>query len=750
MRSFRRGSISGRLSVALALAGAIALGVLAIVLSALPGCGGSMNDVSSQPTARYESAGAAEYPGAHLRSQSIDADSGARFRRNAAPASPSTAASMAPEFYQASQSSVALDQNLRSISGAMPSRDEELWVIARAPRSSMRGDDVPGCGSMLALRGAGTTPIPLEHTSVEANIAGHIASVRVVQQYHNPFSEKIEAVYVFPLPDNAAVNEFVMQIGDRRIRGVIREREEAEQIYEEARGAGHVASLLTQERPNIFTQKVANIEPGRRIEVDIRYFHTLAYDDGWHEWVFPMVVGPRFNPSRSDDPILAAEHGEPRASGTRTTHLAPGDRSGHDVSLSVRVHPGAEIGSIEAVSHDVRVERESSDDALVTLRGSDTIPNRDFVLRYRVASDTTRPAVVTYERNGERWFMASLYPAPMQDERDRLPMEVVFVLDCSGSMEGAPIAQAKAAAEAGLRRLRPSDTFQIIRFSDQASTFSNGPVAATEENIQRAIRYARGLHSEGGTMMTNGVKAALKDADEGRRLRFVVFLTDGYIGNEAEVLGLMHDRIGRTRVFSFGVGSSPNRYLMDRMAKMGRGAVAYLSLEDDGSEVMDSFFDRVTRPVMTDLELLVDGRPMRGALPASAPDLFAGRMVTFAGRIEGDWPADVRVRGKLGDRQVEIPIALEPWRGATSPALPAVVARMEIADLTERAIVSPRADLERVITRIALANGLMSAFTAYVAVDATRVTEGHYGVSVDVPTPTPAGMRYENTVHRHR
>lgn len=748
MRSVRHGSVSGRLSVALALGGAMALGALAVVLGVLPGCGGSMSDASSQPTARYESAGAAEYPrGAYMRSQSMDADSGARIRRNAAPAPPSSAASMAPDHYEASQSSVALDQNLRSISGAMPSRDEELWVIARAPRSSMRGDDVPGCGSMLALRGGGTTPIPLEHTAVEADIAGHIASVRVVQRYHNPFSEKIEAAYVFPLPENAAVNEFVMQIGDRRIRGVIREREEAERIYEEARGAGHVSSLLTQERPNIFTQKVANIEPGKRIDVDIRYFHTLAYDDGWHEWVFPMVVGPRFNPSRSDDPILTARHGEPHA---QTTPLAPGERSGHDVSLAVRVHPGAEIGSIEAVSHDVRVERESSDGALVTLRGSDTIPNRDFVLRYRVAADTTRAAVVTYERNGERWFMASLYPAPMQDERDRLPMEVVFVLDCSGSMEGAPLAQAKAAAEAGLRRLRPSDTFQIIRFSDQASTFSDGPVAATEENTQRAIRYARGLYSEGGTMMTNGVKAALKDADEHRRLRFVVFLTDGFIGNEAEVLGLMHDRIGRTRVFSFGVGSSPNRYLMDRMAKTGRGAVAYLSLEDDGAEVMDSFFDRVTRPVMTDLELLVNGRPMRGALPASAPDLFAGRMVTFAGRLEGDWPMDARVRGRLGDREVEMPIALEPWRGATSPALPAVVARLEIADLTERAIVSPRADLERAITRIALANGLMSAFTAYVAVDATRVTEGHYGVSVDVPTPTPAGMRYETTVHRER
>ncbi|MBL0922748.1 MAG: hypothetical protein IBJ10_11565, partial [Phycisphaerales bacterium] len=321
---------------------------------------------------------------------------------------------------------------MRGIGGAMPSRDEELWVIARAPRVPDAGDDYPGCGSMLAAFGGRTVPVPLEHTAVEADIAGHIASVHVVQRYHNPFSEKIEAVYVFPLPENAAVSEFVMQIGDRRIRGVIRERAEAQRIYEEARGAGHVASLLTQERPNIFTQKVANIEPGRAIHVEIRYFHTLAFDDGWHEWVFPMVVGPRFNPPRSADPIEARPYGAHPGGAKHVSHLAPGQRSGHEVSLTARVRPGALIGAVEASSHEAIVEWEGTDGAVVTLSAADAIANRDFVLRYRVADDRTRPAVVTYERNGERWFMASVYPALAQDERERLPMDVGFVLDCSG------------------------------------------------------------------------------------------------------------------------------------------------------------------------------------------------------------------------------------------------------------------------------------------------------------------------------
>ena len=190
---------------------------------------------------------------------------------------------------------------------SLPAMDEELWVIARrggdaaAAANADAADDAPGSGSLCFPQGERLVPVPLKHTSVRANVAGYIGTVDVTQQFHNPFDGKIEAVYVFPLPHNAAVNEFVMTVGERRIRGIIREREEAKQVYEEARGQGYVASLLEQDRPNVFTQRVANIEPGKQIDVSVRYFHTLSYSDGWYEWVFPMVVGPRFNPRARDD-----------------------------------------------------------------------------------------------------------------------------------------------------------------------------------------------------------------------------------------------------------------------------------------------------------------------------------------------------------------------------------------------------------------------------------------------------------------
>jgi Ca-activated chloride channel family protein len=236
--------------------------------------------------------------------------------------------------------------------------------------------------------------MPLKHTDVCASVSGYIGSVEVVQRFHNPYSSKIEAVYVFPLPHNAAVNEFIITIGERRIRGIIRERQEAEQIYQEAKRQGYVASLLTEERPNVFTQSVANIEPGREIDVTIKYLHTLDYHDGWYEFVFPMVVGPRFNPPGMTTGIGAAPRGGAGASGQKieVQYLKPDERSGHDISLRVDVDVGMVIEEFQCRTHDVTQESPSRERLTVALQPHDRVPNRDFVLRYRVAGERISPA----------------------------------------------------------------------------------------------------------------------------------------------------------------------------------------------------------------------------------------------------------------------------------------------------------------------------------------------------------------------
>ncbi len=637
--------------------------------------------------------------------------------------------------------------------GSSPSIEEELWVIARPevspePRNQ---EDSPGCGALMTTLpdSEEEVPVPLKHTDVKTNISGYIATVEVVQQFHNPYDTKIEAKYVFPLPQNSAVNEFIMTVGDRRIRGIIRERKEAERIYQEARRQGHVASLLTQERANIFTQSVANIEPGKEIDINIKYFHTLAYVDGWYEYIFPMVVGPRFNPPGFTEGVGAVARGRHDISGQKTEvqYLRPNERSGHDIALAVNINAGVEIEKIVSPSHVIATNHSSTEKVKVTLSELDTIPNKDFVLRYKVAGKVIKSTLLTHREKRGGYFTLMLYPPDSLASLRRKPVEMIFVLDCSGSMSGKPIAQAKAAVERGLKSLESDDTFQIIRFSNDASQLGPSPLLATSANVRKGLKYLRALRGGGGTMMIEGIKAALDFPHDPRRLRFVCFLTDGYIGNDMQILGEVHKRIGETRIFSFGVGSSPNRYLLDRMAKLGKGAVAYLGLNDSAAKVMDLFFSRVSHPAMTDITVDWGEMKVSNVYPRRIRDLFVGRPVTLTGQFSGSGSTTVTVKGKVGDQTRQIVLPAELGDGAaTHQGIPSVWARMKIADLADQSAYDRNTELPEQIKQVALEYGLMSAYTAFVAVDSLTKTEGDHGVTVAVPVPVPDGVRYETAV----
>ena len=668
--------------------------------------------------------------------------------------------------------------------------DEELWIIARgaspghstgamaapgmarakalyidrarrestiADRERDRERDMdPGSGAMVAnltvegVPGAPRqVPLPLQHTAVDASVAGHIGTVKVRQRFENPFDTKIEAVYLFPLPERAAVSEFLMVIGDRTIRGIVREKEEAEAIYRHARAQGYRASLLVQRRPNIFEQKVANIEPGGAIDVDITYFHTLNYRDGWYSFVFPMVVGPRYNPPGHADPIAAVPRGggATNPGGTAVQYLSPDERSGHDIGIRVRIDAGVAIEEIKS-SHEITATRERPESASVTLAAGTAIPNRDFVLDFRVAGRTVKSNLLTYTdpESNEGFFTLMLIPPLDTVTVERRPMEMVFVIDCSGSMDGRPLEQAKEAVATALARLEPTDTFQIIRFSDRASRFGRAPLPASEQNLAAARRYLWELDSDGGTQMIKGIRAALDFPHSRTHLRFVSFMTDGYIGNESEILAAVHRRVGASRIFSFGVGSSVNRYLMERMAKAGRGVAAYLGLDDSAEDVMAAFFDRVSRPALTDLEIDWGGMTVSETYPAQLPDLFVGRPLVVAGRYRGR-PRKIAVSGTAGESRRTLTASASP--GSTAgPSIAKVWARSKIADLADRQIAGgdPDGEIRDAITRVALRHQLASSYTSFIAVDSSRRTEGSHGVTVHQAVPVPDGVRYDTTV----
>jgi Ca-activated chloride channel family protein len=629
---------------------------------------------------------------------------------------------------------------------------DEVWVIAKPETQVVPvDDDTPGCGAMLAklVKEDKEIPLPLKHTDVKGQISGYIASVEVTQQFHNPYDEKIEAVYVFPLPQNAAINEFIMVIGERRIRGIIRERKEAERIYKQAKRQGHVASLLTQERPNIFTQKVANIEPGKKIDVNIKYFNTLAYVDGWYEFVFPMVVGPRFNPPGYTDGVGAVARGKAGISGQKTEvqYLKPGERSGHDISLAVDIDAGVAIEDVVCSSHVITNNSTKPEKRSVKLGSLDSIPNKDFVLRYKVAGKTVKSALVTHRDKRGGYFTLMLYPPENLSYLKRAPMEMIFVLDCSGSMSGKPIAKAKQAIKRALKKLQPDDTFQVIRFSNNASQLGPNPLPATPANIRKGLKYVDSLHGSGGTMMIEGIKAALDFAHDPHRFRLVSFMTDGYIGNEAQILGAVHERLGASRIFSFGVGSSVNRYLLDRMAKLGKGAVAYIGLDDSAGEVVDQFYERTSHPELINVTIDWGDLQVTDVYPNRISDLFVGRPVILTGRFKGQNSTTINISGKVGDlaQEIAIPVNLDD-SAARHKGIACVWARKKIETLASRTTYDTNPDLPGQIKQVALDYGLMSAYTAFIAVDSSRKTTGDHGITVAVPVPVPDGVRYETTV----
>lgn len=624
--------------------------------------------------------------------------------------------------------------------------DEWVFVerdgLVRNERGELAG------GQLCARRGDDVVvPVPLEHTSVRGDVTLQVASVDVVQHYQNVYDEKIEAVYVFPLPQDAAVTDFVMEFGGRRIRGVIREKEEARELYDRAKHAGHVASLMTQSRPNLFTQAVANIEPGARVDVRVTYFQALGHEAGEFELRVPLVVGPRYDDLRGPDGVGAIARNVPGGREADVAYLAPREVTAARVSLEFDVDAGIPIESVSSPTHPVVVDRDGETRARVRLRDGDAYPNRDFVLRYRLAQDRVRAGIARHATDRGEYVALFLQPSERPGLGPRSPLEVVFVVDASSSMSGAPMEAARRAIHGILDRLDERDCFQVIAFDANVTRFARASVQATALNVQDGRDFVDGLRAVGSTVMHKGMSAALETNRYGDYRTIHVFLTDGFIGDEAEVLGLIDERIGDARIFSFGVSSAPNTYLLERMAELGRGTSAYIDPSQSVDPEVDRFFARLERPILSDLEIDWGGARVAEVYPSRLPDLVPGRPVMITARIVGRGPESIVVTARAGDRRVQQELA---WiDGRDHAALETLWARAKIREYEDRAL---RANGDwstaAVVRETALDHGLLSRYTGFVAVDASGRTVGDHGTTVRVPVPVPAGVRYDTTVTR--
>jgi Ca-activated chloride channel family protein len=596
----------------------------------------------------------------------------------------------------------------------------------------------PAAGALLSVdrNGEPRGACPLKHTEVQAEISGFLARVTVTQDFENAFDEKIEAVYTFPLPPSSAVDEMTMLVGDRKIRGTIKRREEARAVYEAARRRGHVASLLDQERPNIFTQSVANIMPGEKVRITISYVETLKFEDGAYEFGFPMVVGPRYTPRQTD------------ASKITPQVTPPVMRAGHDIDITVKLDAGVPIDSLKSVTHEIDMERPSVHEAVIRLRDKNTIPNKDFLLKYDVLGQKIGDAVLTHRSDKNGFFALILQPPERVTPEQVRPKELVFVLDTSGSMGGFPIEKAKETMKLALDGLYPQDTFNLITFAGDTSMLFPEPVPATPENLRRAQEFLAGRRGSGGTEMMKAIRAALASSENQDHIRIVCFMTDGYVGNDMEIISEVQKH-PNARVFSFGIGGSVNRFLLDKMAEQGRGEVEYVGLKDGGSAAARRFHERIRNPLLTDISIDFGGLSVTEVYPKRIPDLFGAKPVVVYGRYAGPGSGNIRLSGKLAGRDFTRSIALRlPAAEPKHDVLGSLWARTKIDDLMAQDYLgvqsgNPKPELREAITQLGLEHRLMTQFTSFVAVEEMRVTDGGQPRTVEVPVEMPDGVSYE-------
>ena len=622
---------------------------------------------------------------------------------------------------------------------------------------------------------------PLKHTDVKANIAGFIARVTVTQTFHNPYDENIEAVYVFPLPHTAAIDDMTMTVGDRRIVGLIKRRAEAQALYQEAIRQGKTASLLEQERPNIFTQSVGNIEPNDEVRIEISYVDVLDYDMGTYEFHFPMVVGPRYIPGtatskipelpnvlkgkvgESEAPLDAPSDGAdpsgtgvapdtdrvPDASRITPPVLKPGYRTAHDISLAVSLDAGVPIQDIQIVNHTAEVDRVEASGATAVLSPADSIPNKDFVMKYAVVGEKPGMAVLAHSKGAEQgYFMLMIQPKLDAELAEAPPREIVFLVDVSGSMRGEPTEKVKETMHHFLRLTKPKDTVQVITFSNRANKLFKKSVPATQANIEHALNFTQQIRGGGGTEMLNAIKLVLNDPVDPERVRIVVMLTDGYIGNEAEIIAEIDRRAGdQIRFSAIGIGTSPNRYLIDGVAKHGGGMADVIELNTDPGPLVAQIAERIHRAQLAKIQIDWNELSVYETYPRQIPELWSGRPVIMFGRYAGGGSKEIRLSGSAEGKPLKYKLHVTlPDVQPAHDVLSKVWARKKIEDISAQLYAADASEIIEEITNIALTHRLMTQYTSFVAVDENDMQpinqEAKAPRQVVVPVPLPEGTDF--------
>ena len=623
---------------------------------------------------------------------------------------------------------------------------------------------------------------PTVDTRVRFDVTGVIARATVVQRFRNPLNAWIEGVYVFPLPESSAVDHLRMRAGDRVIEGQIREKEKARQEFHKAAAEGKRATLVEQQRPNMFTSRVANLGPLEELEVEIEYQQTLEIEEGRVGLRFPLALTPRYMPGiesslanltrakvvaidvalrELEGPVeVEAETGigevalQGDAGGQDSLlqpPLLPLSVKGNPVSIELNLNAGFDVASLSSDTHPITVESLSAHAFHARLRDEVVSSDRDFEISWRPSPGVMPQSSITTEKGPDGTYaLVTLFPPTGAAARSvRIPREVTFVIDTSGSMEGVSIRQAKKALELAIERLDAADSFNLIQFNSVTSILFPHPVPASPENRARALRYSASLRADGGTEMLPALLAALApgpQTGEGESvLKQVIFLTDGAVSNEDQLFSLIKTKLGRSRLFTVGIGSAPNSHFMTKAAEFGRGTFTFISDVTTVEKQMSELYAKVESPVLSDIQVSFDGLTTENAetWPDRIPDLYLGEPVVVGARF-GKLPASIRLTGQLDGQAFETVVPLD--RAEAGHGINVLWARRKIQSLLDGLHEGDDGEAVRAqVVSLGLTHHLVTKHTSLVAVDLTPVRPGDLPLeSLLVPVNAPNGSTFGN------
>lgn len=622
-------------------------------------------------------------------------------------------------------------------------------------RAGVGPNDMTSGSLLLKSKTGGYIEAPRLGADYNVTISGPTGRTVLTQRFTNPANGWVEGVYVFPLPEGAAVDTLKIIAGNRVIVGEVKEKKEAKIIYEQAKSAGQTASLLEQERPNLFTNSVANIGPNETVVVQIEYQETIKQSGGTYSLRLPLVVAPRYNPApivqsvefnqdgsgfgaTVNDPVPDRDRIEPPVLDPRKSDPV------NPVSISVQLKAGFTLADVKSHHHAVDIQSTDEMSRMIKLTAGDVPADKDFELTWTAKGTAPQVGLFKETLAGKDYLLATVTPPSVVGTAPAMPRESIFVIDNSGSMDGPSMMQAKDALLLGLGKLKATDRFNVIRFDDTMDMLFPTAVPADTANISAARNFVSALQANGGTEMIPPLKAALVDdnASAKTHLRQVIFITDGAIGNEQEMFATLTSQRGRSRVFMVGIGSAPNSYLMTRAAELGRGTFTFIGDATQVTSRMDELFNKLGNPSVTGISAVMSQSGVE-LTPALLPDLYQGEPLLVMAEAKS-LSGTLTFSGTIGDAPwtVTLPILA----AAEGKGISKLWAHRKIADIEVAATMGTLTadDSAKQVLAVALAHQIVSSQTSLIAVDKPpKRPAGEKLTRAEVPLNLPAGWNFD-------